>query len=312
MLLRPVTNCLSHAPESNTLVTVTQWLPSVPGHNPRVDLAELQTRQRLALWLDGRTGLQSVGDAMQFIRDVAIALRYGAASNLPVASMYRATQRQVPSPEEEKSAHARAFELTNGLLASGQVVEINLIANRLCLAYESVMPAVYALRRGHIEPQLSDSAQQAIEFIEANGSGTSGDVRRLLKVEGQPRPDAADLALGELQRELLVDRGPAGGPSTGVFYLTREGYPYRVFANSHPGIVESASRLARQQAADALLSQYLEAAVFATRRKLASLFQLLVSPDEIDAAVRSLTERGLVESLRVEKTDVIICRDRYT
>ena len=277
-----------------------------------VDLAELTRRQRISLWLEGRPGLHTVAEALDFMAEVSIALRYGAASNPPIASMYRATQRQVPIPEDDRSAHARAFELTNGLLASGQVIETNLIGKRLALAHVRVMPAMYTLRLGQDEPHPSEAAQQALEFITRNASATSGEIRRLLKAEGQPRPDAADVALGELQRELLVDRGPSGGPSKGVFYLTREGYPYRVFAASHPEVVESASRLLRQQAADTVLSAYLEAAVFTTRRKLASLFQLLLSADEVDAALRSLSSRGLVESGRVEETNVIVCRDRYT
>src|SRR5437870_9519287 len=96
-----------------------------------VDGTDLAHQQRDSLWLDGRSGLYSVADALSFMNEVGVALRYGAAPSLPVASMYRATQRQVPVPEDEKAAHARAFELTNGLLGTGKVVEINVIAGRL-------------------------------------------------------------------------------------------------------------------------------------------------------------------------------------
>jgi hypothetical protein len=61
----------------------------------------------------------------------------------------------------------------------------------------------------------------AFDFILANENATSGDIRRLLGSEGHKRPDSADLALAELQRELLVDRGPSGRPTSDVFYLTR-------------------------------------------------------------------------------------------
>ena len=85
------------------------------------------------------------------------------------------------------------------------------------------MPAIYALRRQRPESNLSDAAREALDFIIANGTARRGGIRRLLQAEGQHRPDAADLALAELQRELLVDRGPSAGPSKGVFYLTRDG-----------------------------------------------------------------------------------------
>src|SRR5690348_1683233 len=183
-----------------------------------MDGAELTSRQRVALWLDGHTGLHDAAEALRFLDEVAVALRYGATASLPLASMYRATQQQVPVPEDEKIASARAFELTNELLAGGQVVESNVIASRLVLAHARVMPAIYALRRGRTEPRLSNAAERALEFISDNSSGSSGDIRRLLGVQGSHRPDAADLALTELQQELLVDRGPSSGPGQGVFY----------------------------------------------------------------------------------------------
>jgi hypothetical protein len=40
--------------------------------------------------------------------EVAVALRYGSATNLPLASMYRATQRQVPVRKDDKRARARS------------------------------------------------------------------------------------------------------------------------------------------------------------------------------------------------------------
>ena len=74
---------------------------------PLVDAAELTNQQRKALWLDGHSGLYTVANALSFMNEVGIALRYGAAANLPVASMYRATQCQVPLPEDEKRRPTR-------------------------------------------------------------------------------------------------------------------------------------------------------------------------------------------------------------
>ena len=241
------------------------------------------------------------------MNEVGVALRYVAAANLPAASMYRATQRQVPLPEDEKTAHARAFELTNGLLATGKVVEINVIGNRLSLALERILTAIYALvRRNREEPTVSDAARQALDFIVANDTASSGEVRRLLGAEGQRRPDAADLALAELQRELLVDRGPSAGPSNGVFYLTREGYPYRVFATSHPEIVASARNLGQQEAAAQLVTMYLAAARFATRRSLLGLFRLVLCAEEINDAIEMLVSAGCVHLVRLRKNELVV------
>lgn len=273
-----------------------------------MDLAELTQRQRVSLWLDGSEGLYEPADAMRFMDEVGLALRYGAGS-LPLASMYRATQRQVPFVEDEKTAHARAFELTNAMLASGSVIETNLIANRLVLAHERVMPALYALRRAQGEPGLSDTARRALEFIENNRTATSGDVRHLLNAEGQPRPDAADLALAELQHELYVDRGPTAGTGQAIFYLTREGYPYRLFAPAHPEVVAVAAQLGRPEAAAMLVRAYLAGAVFGRRRQLATLFRLVLSATELDTAIADLEQHGVVEVTRSGGRELIVVQN---
>jgi hypothetical protein len=277
-----------------------------------MDVDNLAARQRFQLWLDGREGLHSDDDAAQFLNQVALALRYTASSDLPLASMYRATQRQVPLPEDEKLAHARAYDLTNGLLARGEAIEINVVANRLVLAYLPLMPAIYALRRGRNDPQLTELARQTLDFIAANETASSGDVRRLLNVAGQPRPDTADLALGELQRELLVDRGPASTPAGGVFYLSREGYPYRVFAHAHREIASAAARLTRRAASLELVESYLKPAVFASPRKLHTLLQLLLSRDEVETTLSALIELGRAERVRLGRVDVVVSRVAQT
>jgi hypothetical protein len=160
------------------------------------------------------------------------------------------------------------------------------------------MPAIYALRRGAAEPVLSETAREAFDFIVGNRTATSGDIRRLLKAEGHVRPDPADLALAELQRELLVDRGPSSSPGQGVFYLSREGYPYRAFAPAHPDFISSAALLSRSQAGVEVVKAYLAAAVVVSHRQLAKLFELLLSSAEVDDTIDMLRREGLAHSER--------------
>jgi len=47
--------------------------------------------------LDEHAGLATAAQAEKFLASVAIALRYGASDALPLASMYQAVWRQVPS-----------------------------------------------------------------------------------------------------------------------------------------------------------------------------------------------------------------------
>jgi hypothetical protein len=233
---------------------------------------ELKKAQLQALWLSGRTSLDSEAEAARFLKSVSFALRYNATPSLPLASMYRAT-----------GDTRRAIELTNALLAGNEAIETNVIADRLVLVHKNLMPAVYALRSRQRASRLTPNAEQAFELIVRDGHASSGDVRRFLGWAGRQRPDPADVAMTELQRELLVDRGPSSIPRKGIPYLSPEGFPYRPFEKTHPDIVRAAGKLSAEKAVIAIVEAYLEAAVFATPRKLASMFKLLFTETELNS-----------------------------
>src|SRR5215468_7852488 len=102
--------------------------------------------------------IQTEKDAIEFIKRVKFALRYNSTPTLPLASMYRAAKDQ-----------RRAIELTNALLARDEVVETNVIADRLVLVHRDIVPALYALRTRFRSPQLSDPAEKAFRLIEEDG-----------------------------------------------------------------------------------------------------------------------------------------------
>jgi hypothetical protein len=205
--------------------------------------------------------IQTEADAVNFMRRVKFALRYNSTPSLPLASMYEA-------------AHDKrvAIELANALLTSKEVIETNVIADRLVLVHRDVVPALYLLRTSRRVSKLSDNAARAFELIRENGTASVGDVRRFLGVEGLKRPDPADIAVGELQREMLIDRGPSSVPKNGIPYLSKEGFPYRVFEKAHPDLVKAAKKM---NAEDAL--QIIRDAIGSiTPRKFASMFKLLI------------------------------------
>jgi hypothetical protein len=238
---------------------------------------ELRRLQLSRLWLDGQATLEGEPDAVRFIRAVGFALRYNASSGLPMASMFRAAGEK-----------RRAIELTNLLLARGEVVETSVIAGRLVLVNRELVPSVYALRVRNRSARLSPDAQRALDFVGREGQATSGDVRRYLGVAGRKRPDPADLALAELQRDMLVGRGPSSVPKRGIPYLSPEGFPYHLFEKAHPDLVRAAGRLRAADAACRVIEAYLRAAVFVAPRKLASMFRLLFSEAELSSAVAAL------------------------
>jgi hypothetical protein len=209
--------------------------------------------------------METEDDAVQFIRRVKFALRYNSTPSLPLSSMYVAAGDQ-----------RLAIELTNALLARDEAIESNLIADRLVLVHCDVFPVLYALRARFRTSTHSDYAERALKLIREDGTASAGDVRRYLGVDGMKRPDPADIALGDLQRDVLIDRGPSSVPKKGIPYLSKEGYPYRIFEKAHPEIVKKAKKLKPEAA----LEKLIEATAGMAGRKVASMFKLCLSEEE--------------------------------
>jgi hypothetical protein len=242
---------------------------------------QLKRQQAYNLWWAGRRPLESVVEANRFLQSVQMALRYNVTANLPLAGMHKA------AGDVRKST-----ELSNALLASGEAIETNTIAERLVLLHRSIAPAVYVLRRRDIPIHLSPTADRAFGFIQQEGHASSGEVRRFLGVYGLKRPDPGDIALAELQRQFLIDRGPSSVPKSGIPYLSPEGYPYRIFDKANADVVRSAAKLSVKQAMQALIEAYLQVAVFVTPRKLSSMFRLLISELELESITSPHIEKS--------------------
>jgi len=209
--------------------------------------------------------IENEDDAIRFIKRVKFALRYNSTPGISLASMYAAARDT-----------RRAIELTNALLARAEVVETNVIAGRLVVVHRDIVPSLYALRIRFRSPQLSETAERAFRLIEKDGTASVGDIRRFLGVDGTRRPDAADLAVSELQREMLIDRGPSSVPKNGIPYLSKEGFPYRVFEKEHTDLVQTARKIPVVKALEILR----EAAGPIPPKKFASMFKLCITPAE--------------------------------
>jgi hypothetical protein len=101
----------------------------------------------------------------------------------------------------------------------------------------------------------------------------------------------------EQQREMLVDRGPSSVPKTGIPYLSPEGFPYHLFEKAHRDLVRAAGRLRATDAVCTVIGAYLRAAVFASPRKMASMFKLLFSESELHAAIEALVHSNKLQIL---------------
>ena len=224
-------------------------------------------------------------DAERFLEQNGFALRYAATPGLPIASL-----RSAAGPGDSKAALVASIELTNHLLATGIGIEVNVIADRLSLVHRSLMPALVALvRRSRAADDLdglSMRARSAYAFIRQQREVGAGDLRRHLGLRTQTRNDPAYETLAELQRALLVARGPFEIPKRGIPYLSKEGYPYHLLFERHPDFERAARKLSIEAAATTWIGRYRDAAGPVPSRKLVSVFRRFLSPDEIAAADR--------------------------
>jgi hypothetical protein len=264
--------------------------------------ARWRERQLEALGWKAGTSIGTPREAEQFLLRYGVVLRYGAVPSVPIASLRRACGSAVKGLDD-------SIRLTNALLASATGVEVNVVADRLTIVHRSHVAALYRLVRQDRLPDdrhgLGAAARAALFFIESKEHASVGDIRRHLGVRTPKRPDPADHAVAELQQAMLVDRGPFAASATGIPYLSREGYPYRLFHVVHADLVRAARSLTRESAADAWLGAYIDGAAVAVSRSMATLFRRFLSPTEIAATIERLAAAGRLRVVPVGRSSVI-------
>jgi len=282
----------------------------------------LTQKQLKNFGLTESSGLTSVKSAEKFLKKVGIALRYWRAEKLPLASLYHAAVGSPETPQKEKNAFGTslreesqriAIELTNHLLACHQGIEVNVIAGRISLVHRDLAPSLCVLVRRHRSPMnlddISAEAKKVFQFIEKKKETTAGEVRKFL---GKPardlNNDPAYNALAELQSKLLIDRGPFLVRKTGIPYLSKEGYPYHCFHQAHEDLVKVATKLARDEAAQNFLHGYLRGAVFATDKKLLSMFKEFFTAAELNDALEHLKKLNKISIEDVKRDRLIVAK----
>jgi hypothetical protein len=238
--------------------------------------------------------LRTSRDAERFLERVGLALRYQPTRGLPLASL-----RAAAGGPGDRAALEQSIQLTNHLLASKKGIEVAVIADRLVLVDRSLMSSLYALVRGTRAPDdrqgLSPRALAALGVITTRRTASAGDVRRQLGLPLQSRNDPTLGALAELQRALLVDRGPFAPPGAGIPYLRKVGYPYHLFHAAHADLCRESRRLTRDVALQQWIAGYLRGAACATTRDLAKLFKRFLTPAEVDHATAALAARRAID-----------------
>jgi hypothetical protein len=176
--------------------------------------------------------------ASRFLADAGIVLRYKRSASVPLASLF-----------DIAADDRTALVLVNTLIAKGEAIEVTCVGDRVCLAHETLVPALYALARRDV--MVSETGKRVFEFLKLTPRPTAGMVRAELGVPPKTFPNAADDALAELQRFMLIDRGAADVPDTGIMYLPKDGIPYRIFDDVH-----RVKKLAPAKAIAALLAYF--------------------------------------------------------
>jgi hypothetical protein len=269
----------------------------VPRLSSSLSPAEIKQRQAEGLGWAPKVRIATPREAERFVERYGVVLRYTAPPSVLLASL-----RAASGPADNDAALETSIHLTNHILGRACGIEVNVVAGRLTIVHRDLMPALYRLVRRDRAPDdldgLSLAARTAYALIREEREVAAGDVRRRLGVKPTPRHDPAYEALAELQRHLLVDRGPFVVPKTGIPYLSREGYPYHLFHEAHADLMRAAKRLDRTAATDAWLAAYISGVTIAARRTLASLFRLFLTPAEIDASIDRLVATGSMKTVQ--------------
>ena len=259
-----------------------------------MNLERLQRQQDKAFGRDGPI-VTSPAAAERFLERVGVALRYGSTPGLPLPGL----QTVLCGVEPDKAAQVRGMTLANHLLARGTAIEVHVVAGRVAFVHRDLVPALYALVRRDRdlddERELSMNGRTALALVAQRKEVSVGDVRHRIGLPAQPRHDPGYLALAELTRLMLVDRGPFEVNTRGIPYLPREGYPYHLFHQAHPELVRAAHRYSIERATDEWLTGYLSAAAFARRRTLVSMFKQFLTAEEIADGIARLARAKKVD-----------------
>jgi hypothetical protein len=223
-----------------------------------------------------------------FLKNTGFCLRYGANNALPISSMFDAIAGK--SKDLNKAEQTLAIELTNELLQKHEVVEVNVIADRVCLVHRTLIPCLYKMVRNKslsgALASLSRDAKEILALIEEKGEITTGDVRRQLGIQSsKTSDDHAYVILGELQRNILIDRGPFKVTNKAIPYLSKEGYPYHLFTEAHPELAKEADEMSLDDARSKWLLSFLRVQKQCPVKKMTSIFKRFLTPEEVDATL---------------------------
>lgn len=271
---------------------------------PTPSLTVLRDQQAEALGWTSPARLTTPREAEQFLKRYGLVLRYAASRTVPLASL-----RSASGPANHPAALEASIHLTNHLLGSAKGIEVNVVGHRLVIVHRTLMPALYLLvRRGRPPTDhdgLSLAARTAYALIVERREVSAGDVRRRLGAPATARHDPGYDALAELQRHLLVDRGPFVVPTHGIPYLSREGYPYHLFHEAHADLARASRDLGRDDAMDRWIATYVSGAAFAAPRTLASLFGAFLTTAEIAASIERLTSTAQLTRVKLGRQWVV-------
>jgi hypothetical protein len=83
--------------------------------------------------------------------------------------------------------------------------------------------------------------------------------------------------------------------TTGVPYLSKDGYPYHLFHVVHADLAKASRKLTVAGAAETFVAAYLTGAVFCSVKKMASMFKTFLAREEIEAALAALADSGAID-----------------
>ena len=268
-------------------------------------LEQIETLRDIRYHRKPELRLQSEQEALRFINEVGFCFLFGD-QDVEIPTLWAAicgSRRAVPNEHFDREV-GLTWDWKDTLPTRGEVYYGKLLRGKPTLVSLELLPHFYALspNYGSIEDyleqyeegRLSVEAKNIYEVLLKEGGMATSRLRQLAGLAGGGvAARRFDRALAELQVGLKIVK-------VGISDANRWGYAYvyDLFLRRFPEIPELARQISSDQAMATLLLRHLHNVVVETERAAQHLFRW--EDWEWERLMRRLTERGLVQHVRVE------------
>ena len=242
------------------------------------------TSEQVQAWRDARyrrradLRIRSEAEALAFLNDVGLATLFSSGA-MELPSLWEAIcgeARPLPRNHDDHEL-GLAWRWKDTLPARKAILYGKFLRKKPVFISLSLLPYFYALSGNfgelddyleqYRDGRLSEEARRVYETLLEHGALPTSHLRRLARLEGKGSASRFDRALAELQMGFKIVK-------VGISDANRWGYcyVYDLFLRRFPNEAAAARSIAENQAADRILTRYLETVLVAAPRHVRLLF----------------------------------------